>query len=326
MACGFKQLGLKSRPKDIVDKQASAAIGQARLMWEYQQAFSKHSLRVAQILLTKDDLTSRKRFTHAHSCIMRLLHFGIIPIINENDTILVDELKYIETFGDNDNLAALVAGTISADLLLILSDVDGLYSANPATNPDARKIDEVEDIDEGVLALTQSDDTNLVGTGGMSSKLLATKKALNMGCAVAIIKGNEEQSITRFFELKRVGTYFALPKEILARRKKRFWIESVAIPQGKIIIDLGASQALRRNKSLLPKGILGVVGEFRSDEVVSICLQEGERLLEIARGQSKYSATEVAKIARCDSRQIESILGKSRGDEVVHIDEIVLLG
>ena len=326
VACGFKQLGLKSRPKDIVDKQASAAIGQARLMWEYQQAFSKHSLRVAQILLTKDDLTSRKRFTHAHSCIMRLLHFGIIPIINENDTILVDELKYIETFGDNDNLAALVAGTISADLLLILSDVDGLYSANPATNPDARKIDEVEDIDEGVLALTQSDDTNLVGTGGMSSKLLATKKALNMGCAVAIIKGNEEQSITRFFELKRVGTYFALPKEILARRKKRFWIESVAIPKGKIIIDLGASQALRRNKSLLPKGILGVVGEFRSDEVVSICLQEGEKLLEIARGQSKYSATEVAKIARCDSRQIEDILGKSRGDEVVHIDEIVLLG
>lgn len=343
VACGFRQLGLKSRPTDIIDKQASAAIGQARLMWEYQKAFNKHKLQVAQILLTKDDLTSRKRFTHAHSCLMRLLHFGIIPIINENDTILVDELKYIETFGDNDNLASLVAGTIDADLLLILSDVDGLYSANPATNPNAHKIDEVKNIDDKILSLASDDGNQIgtkkaitkpstanakkanVGTGGMASKLLATKQALSMGCAVAIIKGNEKKSILRFFRGENLGTYFALPKEILARKKKRFWIESVAILKGKILIDNGAFNAIKNNKSLLPKGILEVYGEFDSNEVISICIKQDEDIREIARGQSKYSASEVAKIAGNDSSKIAKILGKNKGDEVVHIDEIVLL-
>ncbi len=334
VACGFKQLGLKERPKDIVDKQASAAIGQARLMWEYQHAFSKHSLQVAQILLTKDDLTSRKRFTHAHSCIMRLLHFGIIPIINENDTILVDELKYIETFGDNDNLASLLAGTIDADLLLILSDVDGLYSANPATNPNATKIDEVQEINEEILSLARTNSakfdaaklgTAKLGTGGMASKLIATRQAISMGCAVAIIKGNENEVILRFFAGENLGTYFPLPKEILSRKKKRFWIESVAITQGQILIDSGAFSAIKNHKSLLPKGILGVVGEFGSGEVVSICVKQDEKMREIARGQSKYSASEVAKIAGSDSSKIAKILGKSRGDEVVHIDELVLL-
>ncbi|MGX2972443.1 glutamate 5-kinase [Helicobacter sp. T3_23-1059] len=329
VACGFKQLGLKERPKDIVDKQVSAAIGQARLMWEYQHAFSKHSLQVAQILLTKDDLTSRKRFTHAHSCIMRLLHFGIIPIINENDTILVDELKYIETFGDNDNLASLLAGTIDADLLLILSDVDGLYSANPATNPNATKIDEVQEINDEILSLARTNSKKFgatkLGTGGMASKLIATRQAISMGCAVAIIKGNENEVILRFFAGENLGTYFPLPKEILSRKKKRFWIESVAITQGQILIDSGAFSAIKNHKSLLPKGILGIVGEFGSGEVVSICVKQDEKMREIARGQSKYSASEVAKIAGSDSSKIAKILGKSRGDEVVHIDELVLL-
>lgn len=339
VACGFKQLGLKERPKDIIDKQASAAIGQARLMWEYQHAFSKYDLQVAQILLTKDDLTSRKRFTHAHSCIMRLLHFGAIPIINENDTILVDELKYIETFGDNDNLASLLAGTIDADLLLILSDVDGLYSANPATNPNATKIDEVKEINDEILSLARTsgakistakfDKTKLgrakLGTGGMASKLIATRQAISMGCAVAIIKGNENEVILRFFAGENLGTYFPLPKEILSRKKKRFWIESVAITQGQILIDSGAFSAIKNHKSLLPKGILGVVGEFGSGDVVSICVSQDEQIREIARGQSKYSASEVAKIAGSDSAKIAKILGKSRGDEVVHIDELVLL-
>ncbi|MGX3045048.1 glutamate 5-kinase [Helicobacter sp. T3_23-1056] len=339
VACGFKQLGLKERPKDIIDKQASAAIGQARLMWEYQHAFSKYDLQVAQILLTKDDLTSRKRFTHAHSCIMRLLHFGAIPIINENDTILVDELKYIETFGDNDNLASLLAGTIDADLLLILSDVDGLYSANPATNPNATKIDEVKEINDEILSLARTsgakistakfDKTKLgrakLGTGGMASKLIATRQAISMGCAVAIIKGNENEVILRFFAGENLGTYFPLPNEILSRKKKRFWIESVAITQGQILIDSGAFSAIKNHKSLLPKGILGVVGEFGSGDVVSICVSQDEQIREIARGQSKYSASEVAKIAGSDSAKIAKILGKSRGDEVVHIDELVLL-
>ncbi len=318
VACGFKALGFDKRPKDIVNKQASAAIGQARLMWLYQEFFAQSNINVAQILLTKDDLSNRKRYLYARLALKRLLELGAIPIINENDTILVDELKYIETFGDNDNLGALVAGIVDADLLLILSDVDGLYTANPSKNPKAKQISEVVYIDEKILNLAGGSISN-VGTGGMRQKLNAAKKALEIGCDVAIIKGLEPNNIERFFNGEKIGTYFSRPYSNIKRRK--FWIGYAAIPRGKIYIDDGAKTALTHNKSLLPKGIKKLDGRFKTGDIVAILDSNAQ---EIARGKIRYDYAEVAKIMNHNSSEIGDILGYKLCDEVIHKDDLIL--
>ncbi len=326
VASGFSLLGFTKRPKDIIDKQACAALGQVRLIWNYERFFGEHNIRVAQILLTKDDLSNPKRYLYAHSSLKRLLEFNVIPIINENDPVLIDELKYIETFGDNDNLAALVAGMIDADLLLILSDVDGLYTANPLTNKNAKRISEVTLINEDILRLAKTDKSTSkhtstkVGTGGMQSKLLAAKKALDVGCNVAIIKGDDAQNITRFFAYEDIGTYFCLPQNSM--KKRRFYIGYVAIPQGKLKLDSGAVRALFTKKSLLPKGILSVEGSFEAGDVVGIYdMQE----CEIARGKVRYNAQEIGQILGLESSKIAKVLGHKFGDEVIHRDDIALL-
>lgn len=319
VAAGFRLLGFKSRPKDIVDKQASAAVGQARLVWTYEQEFEKYSIHVAQILLTKDDLSNRKRYLNAKAALDRLLTLGVVPVINENDTILVDELKYIETFGDNDNLGALVACIVDADMLLIMSDVDGLFTGDPSKDKNAKIVSEVKDIDENIFKLAGGSFSG-VGTGGMSSKLAAAKKAVEAGCEVAIIKGMEPENITKFFNGENIGTFFSLSKEITTRRK--FWIGYAAIPKGKIFVDKGAQVALLNNKSLLPKGVIGLEGKFVTGDVVGIF---GEDKVEIARGKVRYTAIDINKIKGRKSSEIESVLGYKITDEVAHADDIMIL-
>lgn len=319
VASGFKLLGFSTRPKNIIDKQVSAAVGQARLIWMYEHAFAQYNINVAQVLLTKDDLSNRKRYLHAQAALKRLLELNVIPIINENDTIIVDELKYIESFGDNDNLGALVAGIVDGDLLLILSDVDGLYTADPSKYKNATIIHKVEYINDDIMNKAGGSLSN-VGTGGMKSKLQAAKKALETGCEVAIIKGLEPENIDKFFNEDNIGTYFYQNASSIKRRK--FWIGYAAIPKGTIVIDEGAEKALYNNKSLLAKGIININGKFHADTVVSIVNSNDE---EIARGKIKYSSNELLKIKGKASSEIFDILGYKVSDEVIHIDDLFLL-
>ena len=321
VASGFKLLGFKSRPKDIISKQASAAVGQARLIWTYEQAFSKHNLNVAQILLTKNDLANRKGFLYARSALKKLLELNVIAIINENDTIVIDELKYIETFGDNDNLGAMVAGIVDADLLLILSDVNGLYTANPSEDKNAMLIHEVKYIDEKIMSLA-GESVSKVGTGGMKSKLNATKKALSIGCDVAIIKGCQAQNIQRFFAGEQIGTYFSHITHHAPLKKRKFWLQNATIPKGSVIIDDGAKKAILAHKSLLAKGIRGCEGRFAAGDVVLLVDTKNQ---EIARAKVRYSSNEILKIMGFDSSEISKILGYKFCDEIVHIDDGSLL-
>ena len=318
VASGFKLLGFPSRPKDIVDKQASAAVGQARLIWTYEQAFAQYNINVAQVLLTKDDLSNRKRYLHARSALKRLLELGVIPIINENDTIIVDELKYIESFGDNDNLGALVAGIVDGDLLLILSDVDGLYTADPSKDKNAKIIHKVEYINDDIMD-SAGGSISSVGTGGMKSKIQAAKKALEAGCEVAIIRGMEPENIEKFFKEDNIGTYFY--QSVSSIKKRKFWIGYAAIPKGAVIIDDGADKALLDNKSLLAKGVTGVIGRFQAGDIVSIV--NGNK--EIAKGKIRYSSADVNKIMGTVSSEIYNILGYKVSDEIIHKDDLIII-
>lgn len=320
VAAGFRSIGFSSKPKDIIDKQASAAVGQAQLIHTYEQAFLPYNIKVAQILLTKNDLAKRQSHLNVRSTLSRLLSYNIIPIINENDVTIVSELKQLESFGDNDNLSALVAGLIGADMLLILSDVEGLYTADPNKDKNAKIIHHIEYIDEDLLKLAKGSVSG-VGTGGMRSKILAAKKALSAGCNVAIIRGLEPDNIARFFKEDNIGSLFS-NKNVKAIKKRKLWIAFSATPQGSLIIDNGAMSALLNNKSLLPKGVQEVSGTFNKNDVISI--QNLERV-EIARGRARYSSLDIAKIKGKPSCDIEAILSFYCGDEVVLKDDIYIL-
>lgn len=317
VACGFKVIGFKTRPKDIIDKQACAAVGQARLILRYEEVFEKYGLKVAQVLITKDDLSNRRRYLNARYSIRRLLEFGVVPIINENDSVVVEELKYYENFGDNDNLSALVAGLLSGDLLLILSDVDGLYTKNPLTNQDAVLIKEVNYLDDAMLSLG-GDSVSGLGTGGMKSKLVAAKKALDAGCMVGIINGKEPENILKFINGQEIGTCFNLSND--TKSKKEHWIAYAATVKGEIVVDDGAVLALTNNKSLLPSGILSVNGKFSIGDVVKITTVSGR---EIGRGKVRYSIVDVNKIKGKKSSEIYDLLGYKFTDEIIHRNDIV---
>lgn len=319
VAAGYRLLGFEKRPREIVDNQASAAVGQARLIWTYEQEFEKHGVRAAQILLTKDDLSNRKRYLHARSALKRLLELGVVPVINENDTIIVDELKYIESFGDNDNLGALVAGISDADMLLIMSDVEGLYTDDPSRNENASIIRDVAYIDDKIMNAAGGSVSG-VGTGGMRSKLQAARKALEAGCEVAIIKGMDPENLIRFFCGEPVGTYFYHSGDTV--RRKKFWIGYAAIPKGRITVDDGAFAALLANKSLLAKGVLKVEGRFSAGDVVGVFSSDGE---EVARGKIRYPASDMQKIKSKKSAEIYDILGYKISDEVIHRDDLLIL-
>ncbi len=319
VAAGFKYLGYKSKPKDIIDKQACAAVGQTKLIQIYENQFSRFNVNVAQILLTKDDLSNRRRYLNARYTLRKLLEHGNIPIINENDSVVVDELKYIESFGDNDNLSALVAGLISADLLLILSDVNGLYDKDPSVNKDAKLISEVKYVDDEMLSYA-GNSVSEIGTGGMKSKIKAAKKALDAGCYVGIINGKNPENIISFLDKSNIGTFFSHIED--PKTKKKLWLAYATIPKGDIIIDDGADRAIKEHKkSLLPSGVCDVNGRFGVGEIVRIVNCSGA---EVGRGKVRYSSGDLKKIMGKKTSEIFHILGYKFSDEIIHRDDMVL--
>lgn len=314
VAAGKGDLGISGRPQSIPLKQAAAAVGQSRLMRSYRSAFRSRGENVAQILLTRDDLSNRRRYLNARNTIMTLLEYGIVPIINENDTVVVDEIR----FGDNDNLSSMVASLVEANLLLILSDVDGLFDKDPGKHPDAALLHEVEHITPAIEAMAGETITSL-GTGGMVTKLKAAKRASRYGIGTAIINGLNAENLRRFFAAEDIGTFF-LPTAIPMASKKH-WIAFTKKVRGRIIVDAGACRAIcQEGKSLLPSGIVGVEGRFDRGDSVCLCDQGHE---EFARGITNYSQNEIIPIRGHKSTEISGILGYKYSDEIVHRDNLV---
>ncbi len=316
IAAGRSELGLTDKPRTIPHKQAAAAIGQTRLMRAYEEALTPHGLKPAQVLLTSEDLASRQRFLNARATLDALLGFGIIPVINENDTVVVDEIK----FGDNDNLSALVTNVAEAQLLLILTDIEGFYSADPRTNADAQLIPLVKSITREVERAAGGAGSS-VGTGGMATKVSAARKAGKNGVATIIIPGKTEGIIAAALRGEKVGTLFLPSGEGVSRRKH--WIAYTLKPVGRIFVDNGAREVLlKKGKSLLPSGVARVEGNFERGASVRICSLEGK---EFSRGLSDYSSAEISRLAGRKSSEIETILGYYYGDVIVHRDNLVIL-
>jgi glutamate 5-kinase len=316
VAAGRKELGIAGKPRTIPQKQAAAAIGQSRLMWAYEEAFSVYGHKVAQILLTRDDLSDRLRFLNARSTIETLIACGVIPIINENDTVAVDEIK----FGDNDNLSALVTNLTEAELLVIMTDIDGFYDADPRTSPDARLINLVEGITRK-MEQAACGSASAVGTGGMITKLAAAKKAGKSGVPTLMVNGKIPGILDHAMTGEEVGTLFLAARESLTSRKH--WIAYTLRPKGRLFVDDGARTVLSRHgRSLLSSGVAGVEGEFDRGDCVRVCGPDG---IEFARGIADYSHREIAKVLGRKSGEIEEILGYRYGDEIIHRDNLVVL-
>lgn len=316
IAAGRSELGLADKPRTIPHKQAAAAVGQTRLMLAYERSLAPSKLKVAQVLLTSEDLGSRQRFLNARATLDALLGFGIIPIINENDTVVVEEIK----FGDNDNLSALVTNVAEAHLLLILTDIEGFYSADPHTHPDAVLIPLIKAVTRDVERAAGGSGST-VGTGGMATKVAAAKKAGKNGIATIMVSGKKSGIIVSALRGEEVGTLF-MPSGIGLNRRKH-WIAYTLKPSGRIIVDDGARNALlKKGKSLLPSGIVKVEGRFERGACVRLCGLDG---VEFARGLSDYSNTESSRLVGCKSFEIEGILGYHYGDVIIHRDNLVLL-
>lgn len=316
IAAGMKNLGLKKKPRDIILKQAAAAVGQSSLMWAYEKCFGAHDKKVAQILLTREDLSDRKRYINSRNTLNTLISYRVIPIINENDTVATDEIR----FGDNDHLASLVAGLIDAERFIILSDVDGLFTDDPRRNPDAHLIGQVKEITPETVAMAGGSVT-AVGTGGMYSKILAAKRAVSSGITVNIVNGRKKGVLISIMRGERVGTEF-IAKKVRTSQKKR-WIAHGVRPRGFISLDRGAVEAImKRGKSLLPSGIVGVSGEFEIGDAVYCVDPDGNR---IAKGLVNYSSEEIEKIKGRNTKEIDTILGYKYSDEVIHRDNLVLI-
>ncbi|MFC7521375.1 glutamate 5-kinase [Xanthomonas populi] len=300
----------------IAARQALAALGQAQLIALWQRFFERP---VAQVLLTHDDLRNRRRYLNARATLGELLRLGALPVINENDTVSVDELK----LGDNDNLAAIVAALVDADALFIATDIDGLYSADPRSNPLARALDEVPELTAEVLAMAGGSGSS-VGTGGMRTKLEAAAKAGAAGIETYLFNGRSSEVVRGLAQDRLRGTRIHPARTRIAARK--YWLRHAPVEPGAILIDDGAAAALTgKGASLLPGGVTSAQGDFRRGDMVEIrlCDADGERCL--ARGVSQYSAVDIRCIARRHSRAIEPVLGYSYGENVVHRDDLVLL-
>ena len=316
IASGMARLGLTQRPRSIPEKQAAAAVGQSALMWHYEQAFARHGIRVAQVLLTQEDISARPRYLNARNTLQVLLRFRVVPVVNENDTVAVEEIKV----GDNDNLAALVAHLIDADLLVILTDVDGLYTGDPRVDPEARRLETVDAVTEEIERLVWDADGQ-ISVGGMSTKLEAARKVTSSGIPMVIASGRVPGTLRRVLRGEPLGTYFVPRGDRLAGRKR--WIAFAVPPQGRLTVDAGARSALvERGKSLLPSGVVEVEGEFHAGEVVSLSAADGK---EFARGLTNYDAAELRKIQGAKTKDLEERLGYKSFDEVIHRDNLVLL-
>jgi glutamate 5-kinase len=314
---GMARLALAERPRSMPEKQAAAAVGQSALMRQYEVAFAPHGVTVGQVLLTAQDIGDRTRYLNARNTLLALLRFGVLPIVNENDTVAVDEIKV----GDNDNLSALVASLIEADLLVLLTDVDGLYTADPRSSATARKLDTVDAVTDEIAGLVW-DRARGVSVGGMATKLEAAQKAAASGIPMVIASGREPGTLRRVLAGEPAGTYFAPKADRLDARKR--WIAFAVPPQGRLRVDAGARRALtRQGKSLLPSGVVGVEGDFAAGEIVAVV--SGDDGKEFGRGLVNFDADEIRKIQGAQSREIEMRLGYRSVDEVIHRDNLVIL-
>ncbi len=315
IAAGCRKLGLSSRPSGIPQQQAVAAAGQSALMQVYEEAFAQIGLKVAQILLTHDDLESRQRFLNARNTLLTLLQWRVVPIINENDTVATDELK----FGDNDNLAALICNLVGADLLILLTDTDGLFDQDPREHPDAKLVHLVESFD-AELDKAASGRAGALGRGGMGSKLQAAKKAAAAGLPSIIANGLTPGILTKIFAGEDVGTLFLPQAQKL--KSRQYWLAYNVNPKGAILVDQGAWEALvNRNKSLLPAGIVAVFGGFGKGAAVQLMDPEGRPF---AIGLTNYSARDIGRIQGRQTKEIEQFLGQKGYDEVIHRDNLVI--
>lgn len=315
IAIGSKLLGINKRRARLEDLQAAAAAGQVQLVHAYQEALGAHRISAAQILLTPDDTENRRRFLNARGTLSRLLERSVVPIINENDTVATDEIRY----GDNDRLAARVAQLVMADVLVLLSDVDGFYTADPGRDPDAKHIPEVMRISDDVQAMageTRSD----VGSGGMATKVQAARIATHAGCSTIISSGHVLHPLQALSAGGRCTVFRAEGTPAAARKQ---WLAGALEVRGEIGIDAGAAAALDRGNSLLPVGIASVSGDFRRGDVVSISGPDGR---ELGRGLAEYSYDEAVRIRGCQSELIEERLGYRGRAVMVHRDELVLFG
>jgi glutamate 5-kinase len=316
IVCGMGKLGIRVKPETIPGKQAVAAIGQGRLIQVYEEAFDRYDLKVAQILLTRDDLTHRGRYLNARNTLTTLLDWGIIPIINENDTVAVEEIK----FGDNDNLSALITHLIDGELLIILTDLDGLYNRDPREYPQAELIPVVEKVDSQVIRYT-SLNSGEWGLGGMRTKIKAARKVTVQGTPVIIANGRREGVLKEIIKGQPWGTLFLPQRQSLSRKKH--WIAYTLKPRGEIILDEGARKALvEKGKSLLPSGIVAVQGRFGVGSCVGCLDQEGRR---VAKGLVNYSSSDLEKIKGLKTSEIEKRLEFKQSDEAIHRDNLVLI-
>ena len=316
IAEGMQRLGWDSRPSALYELQAAAAIGQMGLAQAYASGFSQYGLQTAQVLLTHEDLSNRKRYLNARSTLTTLLKLNVIPIINENDTVATDEIR----FGDNDTLAALVTNLIEADALVILTDQAGLYTSDPRKNPDAVLLPEVHAGDPALEKMAGGVGS-AISRGGMQTKVIAAKRAARSGADTIVASGHENNVLVRLSGGESIGTRFVAKIPILAARKQ--WLADYLQVKGYVTLDQGAVKALTTDgKSLLPIGVIGVDGEFERGETVS-CLDEDGK--EIARGLINYSAIETQKILRRTSTEIETILGYVDEPELIHRNNLVLL-
>jgi glutamate 5-kinase len=315
ISSGLRKIGLSKRPDSISQKQAIAAVGQISLMMEWEKAFARHRVKVAQILITRDDFSHRTRYLNARNTIFALLSWKIIPVINENDTVAIDEIK----FGDNDNLSAMVTNLTEAQLLIALTNLDGLYDKDPRIHSDAQLIKVVSRVNGEILRYANAI-PGTHGTGGMSSKLEASQKVALGGVPTIIANGSKPHIVTHLFRGKEEGTLF-LPQYVTLCSRKR-WIAFTKAPRGEIVVDRGAERALiQGGKSLLPSGIREARGNFSLGDSVVI-LNEGGKQLGI--GMVNYYAGDIRKIMGHKSAEIESLLGFKHDDEVIHRDNLVI--
>jgi glutamate 5-kinase len=315
VASGARKVGLQERPRTIPHKQAAAAVGQSVLMQAWEEAFDKHDLLVAQVLLTGEDLAQRHRYLNARNTLETLLEWSIIPVINENDTVAVEEIK----FGDNDQLSALIAGLIAADLVVSLTDTEGLYDRDPRLYADAQLISVVPRLDARVLAYA-STKSGTVGTGGMLSKLHAAKKCMASGIPMIIAPGKEREVLLRLFAGEELGTFF-VPRQ-RAYHGRKLWLAHLPKPAGDLVLDAGAVAALEKGgKSLLPIGVREVRGAFGVGAAVRCLAEDGHA---IGVGLSNYKASEIEQIKGHRSEEIEAIIGYKHSDEVIHRNNFVL--
>ncbi|NRA18188.1 MAG: glutamate 5-kinase [Oceanospirillaceae bacterium] len=314
IAEGMTRLGWSKRPAQVYRLQAAAAIGQMGLVQVYEANFKRHATQTAQVLLTHDDLSNRKRYLNARGTLSTLLELGVVPVVNENDTVITDEIK----FGDNDTLAALVANLVEADAVILLTDQLGLFTADPRSDPQATLISQAMADDPMITAV--AGEGGLLGSGGMATKVRSSKLAARSGAVTVIASGRVEDVLLKIREGRQVGTLILPSSSPVAARKQ--WLAGHLQVRGTLVVDEGAANAmLQRGKSLLPAGVKSVSGDFSRGEIVLVLNQSGS---ELARGLVNYNSLDVAKILGLSSGQISAVLGFVNEDELVHRDNLAL--